>query len=129
MSDKSRETELLPCPFCGSADVSVDTKYQDRLNDGWGCTCLVDRCHGGIFVVDACYPTKEDAIKAWNTRANSHDALLEALEGLVRNSEMNCIQLPSSGGGLKPPTKEVYQFPRWFMKNIEDAIALARGTE
>ena len=54
--------------------------------------------------------------------------LLEALKGVVRNSEMACVQLPSAGAGLKPPTKDVYQFPRWFMKDIEDLIAATEVT-
>jgi Lar family restriction alleviation protein len=55
-----KETELKPCPFCGCKNIN-----------------LIDY-HGGIVFVqcdDCCatfphFDTKEEAINAWNRRAN-----------------------------------------------------------
>ena len=51
--------ELLPCPFCGAeANVSECQGRDDRFYI-WcdGCCCTV------------MYKSKQDAINAWNTRA------------------------------------------------------------
>lgn len=64
---------LLPCPFCGGDDISIDkagygSHYFCQCND---CDVVQDYDHGY---------SKADAIAAWNRRAvNSHTALVTAL--------------------------------------------------
>lgn len=54
------KTELKPCPFCGGeAEVNM-------LLGNYCITCKY--CMGAI--APAPYQTKDEAIKAWNRRAN-----------------------------------------------------------
>ena len=57
---KEQTNELKPCPFCGSTRVIVDT----TILGAYTAECL-DCC----AIISHCYPTKEDAIAAWNRRA------------------------------------------------------------
>lgn len=81
------ETKLLPCPFCGSAakieaalfaetPKNYLTSARDHFSTGYWITCpgrtcglrmgyseAYDDCEGGSF------ETREEAAKAWNTRA------------------------------------------------------------
>lgn len=51
--------ELLPCPFCGgTANLHIHDRY--------GVEC--ENCSMGLGCIKL---TKEDAIKAWNTRVNN----------------------------------------------------------
>ena len=75
MTDAMKMSELLPCPFCGG-DASVDTIYPDYPEKGYGVTCLCNGCHGNIYIPDTKYPTKQDAISAWNTRTPSIDDIV-----------------------------------------------------
>jgi Lar family restriction alleviation protein len=53
-------TELKPCPFCGSKHILVD-------KDLPGAHCVeCQDCYATI----SCYPTKQNAIDAWNRRRN-----------------------------------------------------------
>ena len=51
--------ELKPCPFCGG-DAEI-TKW----HEGYFVECKKQRCGGTI----GAYKTEEEAIEAWNTRA------------------------------------------------------------
>ena len=55
-------TNLKPCPFCGGE--AVLTKI---LNNFWMPQCRNNLCMAGDEPND--YDRKEQAIKAWNTRA------------------------------------------------------------
>ena len=72
----SEKTELKACPFCGGEAKRMGFKNSSRT---WGWV----ECKGcGAGVVS--YNNDRDPVAAWNTRAaNSHDRLIEALEGLV----------------------------------------------
>ncbi len=57
------EKELLPCPFCGSTDIGIDSTGEGE----WDVSCM--KCVAGTI---ACGPRAEDAASArvaWNTRA------------------------------------------------------------
>ena len=55
-----QEYDLKPCPFCGGgAEISF-------LFGRYGVACC--RCQAAI--IPCPYQTKEEAIKAWNRRAN-----------------------------------------------------------
>lgn len=66
----TRETELLPCPFCGG-----EAEYHYRINnspyDGWLCHPVDNwvSCHGDCGASTAMHELYADAITAWNTRA------------------------------------------------------------
>ena len=67
-------TELKPCPFCGSEpriieDLSIYWVRCDSL------TC-------GVNAKTIPYNTRENAIKAWNTRAIDRDELLKVADSL-----------------------------------------------
>ena len=57
----TRETELLPCPFCGGDNLRVDVGLFEFV-DG-EVTCL--DCGGNV----GNHPTRIAAITAWNTSA------------------------------------------------------------
>ena len=64
--------ELKPCPFC--ADTPFLNKHGPKI-DGhylWQIGCENEQCpiHD---VWGAGYSSKEEAIKAWNTRANEEE--------------------------------------------------------
>jgi Lar family restriction alleviation protein len=67
---------LLPCPFCGSDDLGV----------GAGMSWAV-KCHD-CFGRTQSHASRNDAIKAWNTRAPSalNKKLREALEITTRKT-------------------------------------------
>ena len=51
--------ELKPCPFCGSEIIEYDGTY---VFGAWYVRC----CRCGVNLPP--FHTKEEAIKAWNTR-------------------------------------------------------------
>jgi len=53
------KTKLKPCPFCGSASIYISEKLHPLY---------IISCNGCEVQTDIHNP-KEDAIKAWNTRA------------------------------------------------------------
>lgn len=53
------ERELLPCPFCGSQNISCEV-----LDDGWKFVEVCRRCKAR----GATYRTLVEALKGWNTR-------------------------------------------------------------
>lgn len=71
----AEEKELLPCPFCGSRNLSISDELDEDAN--WVVWCL--DCKGGsTFCIH-----KPDAIKHWNTRAPSVSPQQEAKQGEV----------------------------------------------
>ena len=59
---KVNQSELLPCPFCGSAAALTPMKPFDNI-ELWGAICT--RC----YVNTHHFARKAHAIAAWNTRA------------------------------------------------------------
>lgn len=55
-------SELKPCPFCKEIP-KLESGYVNIEKLWWvePCDCIT---------MDFCYPTKEEAIEAWNRRAN-----------------------------------------------------------
>ena len=70
--------ELKPCPFCGCSDVSIvnfgDPHKRDWrvLCDNNECMCMVDfvKTVKTARGIKDYFPTKEEAIEAWNRRAD-----------------------------------------------------------
>lgn len=58
----------------------------------------------------------------------AEQALFDALTNIKRFGELACVQLPTIGGsgGKKPPSKEVWQFPRHMLVEIDAALARAQ---
>lgn len=71
----SDETTLLPCPFCGGeAKLS---HYETFDNDEWAVECM-GVCE--IQPATCLFFTKEQAIEAWNTRAERTCHLINDIE-------------------------------------------------
>lgn len=60
--------KILPCPFCGSNNITVDVVYPNDEGGGYGITCSTNGCMGNIFRHDSSYSTEASAIQAWNRR-------------------------------------------------------------
>ena len=65
-------TELKPCPFCGSGRQRIVL-----ATDGWAIDCLSCAVQVGFDSAE------EDAVLAWNTRAESTTHIREALEEII----------------------------------------------
>ena len=61
-----QEKVLIPCPFCGRP---AELRETHRVPTGYNYTprCTVTSCAGRLTKL---WMNKEDAIKAWNRRAN-----------------------------------------------------------
>jgi hypothetical protein len=77
--------DMKPCPFCGGDKNTIcKTDYEGR--DSFAVSCRYPVCHGAIFMLGYGYfPTADQAIAAWNTRAVDpatirEDALREAAQ-------------------------------------------------
>lgn len=55
------ETELKPCPFCGGKAMMIVLPYARKR---------FVKCENQCCEQNAIYSTREEAIKAWNRRAN-----------------------------------------------------------
>lgn len=58
-------SELLPCPWCGKKPELAH--YETFDNDEWAVACVGECCE--IQPATNSYFTREQAIEAWNTRA------------------------------------------------------------
>lgn len=56
---------LKPCPFCGSKQVEVR-----QIKDGWSIGCATTNCLCQWWFTRQ-FTDKEQAIKAWNRRADN----------------------------------------------------------
>ena len=61
--------ELKHCPFCGG-----EAHFLQNVYKLWIVGCNEAECLGCIFPVKMHYLTKEEAIKAWNRRADNESA-------------------------------------------------------
>lgn len=64
--------KLLPCPFCGSAKLSIcetDSWWNDPPK-AYAVSCASADCHGNIWQLGYhLFETEQKARDAWNTRA------------------------------------------------------------
>ena len=63
-----RMSELKPCPFCGGEAELVEHEVVGYQTDFY-VECVTSECimcMGGL-----CYPTENEAIEAWNRRAET----------------------------------------------------------
>jgi hypothetical protein len=69
--------DMKPCPFCGGDKNTIcKTDYEGR--DSFAVSCRYPVCHGAIFMLGYGYfPTADQAIAAWNTRAVDPAAIRE----------------------------------------------------
>lgn len=59
------KAEIMPCPFCGSQNISVKEEYFLDPYESIGAYCACEDCHAKI----ALCTDKAEAVKVWNTRA------------------------------------------------------------
>ena len=67
-------SELKPCPFCGGEARLVDRRKQCVVSPGvyevpWMVECSNRRTCPALMLTTWPYATEEEAIEAWNTRA------------------------------------------------------------
>ena len=60
-------SELLPCPFCGEEHICLFDEHDDN-GLSFAVGCVTEDCHGHV-AISWHFDTKEEAIEAWNTRA------------------------------------------------------------
>ena len=68
-TQKDLQETLKPCPFCGK-EPKLATSYcvgHGDMSIGYVVKCTNAKC--GVFSHTLVHAKKEDAIKAWNTRA------------------------------------------------------------
>ena len=73
MSEVKKTEEILNCPFCGGEATTFPKKFIDGRK--FGIMCKETFC----CIIPANFNTKEEAIKAWNTRKPMDD-ILEMLQ-------------------------------------------------
>lgn len=68
---KDDNMKLKPCPFCGSkAKVKIKPHMPcEHVMFGYYVTCSNIKCH--VLLLTGTRDTKEEAIEAWNTRADN----------------------------------------------------------
>lgn len=122
--------ELKPCPFCGSeADIKCEGK------NAWSVECMNEHC--GVFLpTDSWYISRENAIKAWNTRPfdNFKPCLCSKSEAkTVKRITSQIWQCPRCGGlgSISEPAvvplneKELADFI-YKNRGDKDSVALAK---
>lgn len=67
----------LPCPFCGGDKVLI-SQTLDQKAPNWFAAC-----HRATCAFTGYSSTEAEALTAWNTRADSHHRLVEALRYLL----------------------------------------------
>lgn len=67
-NEESSLTELLCCPFCGTAAKFIHRGSNNKLDNNWTIGCETDTCFIGSEGADWYLP-QPLAAKWWNTRA------------------------------------------------------------
>ena len=89
-------SKLKPCPFCGSEVFLLDVATRSDANAKWDVYCRTHECFLNSGTNNM-FSNREDAMIAWNTRAESRElatlreqvkVLREALGWL--DNEMDC---------------------------------------
>ena len=62
---EKQPTELKPCPFCGGEARIINNVFQDL----WDISCIDGFCYAHLSSDEARYYELDDAIEAWNRRA------------------------------------------------------------
>jgi Lar family restriction alleviation protein len=64
--------ELKPCPFCGGNDIQIDEmeSFWDKNETSWRVLCI-------DCIAETAGDTKEQAIAAWNRRADARQLALK----------------------------------------------------
>lgn len=91
MTNEQKASRLLPCPFCGD---EARVFYVDRRGtDFYGVECINENCPiGAITDVDCRRTSRDEAISAWNNRAEPQ-AMGVDVEDLVTKLEEEGIDL------------------------------------
>ena len=91
-------TELRSCPFCGSAITPIET-------GDYGLEGYALRCKCGVGFVGHVFSTKEQAIKAWNTRAGEWISVKDRLPNpngdwvlVYADEAVNCMGFDKKNG-------------------------------
>ena len=103
------DKDLKPCPFCGDTKYLRVTYQDSKANASitgdkkyWGVFCM-EKCGASI---DSIYPTREEAIRVWNTRATPQQPSepMKELDFKPNGYDMdgNPIQYGFSGGSQQP---------------------------
>lgn len=61
-------TELKPCPFCGAKAQTFESNRHPRFRFGVECSLTNGFCW--VYPQTDLFETEEEAIEAWNRRAN-----------------------------------------------------------
>jgi Lar family restriction alleviation protein len=80
MTDK-----LKPCPFCGG-EGDAFTAFDPNVEETWLVHCK--SCEASIATPER-DNTKQEATELWNTRADMHTELVEALEEVCAIQKRN----------------------------------------
>lgn len=96
-------SELLPCPFCGGEDID---EYEGDYGNGVYCmncgAMMGEQIHRDFYVHERV--TYEQAVEAWNTRAERTCHNTEHMDG--------CFVCSACGEGLEDPRQEP-NFVKW----------------
>ena len=124
------DKDLKPCPFCGATKYLKITYQDSKANASiqgdqkyWGVFCMEGCCAS----IDSVYPTREEAIKAWNTRSTPQQPSdpMKELDFKPNGYDMdgNPIQYGFSGGSQQPSEKKALSvtlttvISRWIVEN------------
>jgi hypothetical protein len=93
----TKESELKPCPFCGSPGSLFASSDH---SGAWEGGCSGEGCVANDLVWDT---SKELAVATWNRRASpAEDVRREALEEAAKVAERGCLTHPDGGSPTEP---------------------------
>jgi Lar family restriction alleviation protein len=69
--------ELKKCPFCGGEAAIVPLEEQEYIAAGFYVSCANRECKAEAYTDD--FPTEQEAIAAWNRRADGWISVKERL--------------------------------------------------
>lgn len=83
------ELKLLPCPFCGYERAFMHEVDSAAYGKKYAVSCRTKRCPAVIWeLAYDLFPSKEEAVKAWNTRAPlpSDPSMIEAVARAIHDN-------------------------------------------